>query len=84
MGIDPGLFTKSDPGNVGWRDGLARANQLRQFAEMMASQSELVHFLTRHACGADDARPHSHSRWRAPKRVLKVGHFKRAQMGHSS
>ena len=75
MGNDPGLLTKSDPGSVGWRDRLARANQLRQIAQLMTSQSELVHFLTGHACGVDDADPHPYSRWRAPNRVLDGGHF---------
>ena len=42
---------------------------------MMRSQSELVDFLTGHAFGVDDADIDQYSRWRAPNRVLGVGHF---------
>ena len=43
---------------------------LRQIAEPMTYQSELVDFLTGHAFGVDDDVTE-----RAPNRVLSVGHF---------
>src|SRR5947199_107894 len=68
------LLTRQTRLTPSWRDGWARAQPLRQIAQPVSYQSELVHFLTGHAFGVDDV-TEQYSRWRAPNRVLSVGHF---------